>query len=115
MDIPATVFLVSVVDDQINSLWVWCHAGTFSEKSILYEMPLPNISGSDICLGGSSKKVVGSLRESVERLFFDTPFNSHHFNVGREDLPFTEFVQKYQGKTPFSRLKKIGVGRDLLI
>ncbi len=54
------------------------------------------------------------MRGAVERTVFDTPFNHHNHLVGREDLPFHDYVKKYGGRCPLRTLKPIGRGRDIL-
>jgi len=108
MDIPATIMKAQVMDGQVQDMRIWAYSGKLSPETNLYELPLPNVSGSAVCLGATNKTVEGGLRESLMEIFFDSPFNSHHFEAGNEGLNFLEFHEKYKGRMPLRKLEKIG-------
>lgn len=108
LELPSLLFKVKVLDGQVSALDGWCYAGPLKQGCPLYEVPLPNIQGKDICLGGIDRTMGESITETLERIFFDTPFNNHNFYVGKEGLSFPEYHRKYSGKVPVKTLKKIG-------
>ena len=111
---PSLLIQPTVSNGRITDMNVWAYAGCLKESSVLYELPLPNFAGSGLCLGGTQTHIEGTIRESVERVLLDTPFNSHRFYCGKENLSFTDFLKKYQGKMPFHRLNKLGTARKIL-
>lgn len=108
IDIPATIMKAEVMDGKVQNMWFWAYSGRLTPDTNLYELALPNISGSSVCLGATKKNIEGELRQSLMDIFFDSPFNSHHFDAGNEGLNFLEFHKKYEGKMPLRKLKKIG-------
>lgn len=84
------------------------------EGTILYELPLPNLSGSSLCLGSTERAVGGDILGAIERTIFDTPFNHHNHLVGVERITFQSYVEKYGGRCPPRTLKKLGKGRDIM-
>ena len=116
MQFPGLIFQVRVSEDRLSNLHVWAYAGRLRETSILYEVPLPNISGHSVCLGGVNKELTRnqSVLDKVQEVFFDTPFNSHSFHVSKDHMPFTEFYEKYQGAFPWNKLNKLCRAKSIL-
>lgn len=107
---------INVATRQIGEIGMWGLAGeTLEADSELYELPLPNLNGSRLCLGATSRAAAGEdIRGAVELTIFDTPFNHHSSMVGGESIHFQEYVKKYGGLCPLNTLKPIGHGRELL-
>jgi hypothetical protein len=87
-----------------------CYAGRrWTPSSRLYELPLPNISGTQICMGSGRNDglYTQGVKEAIEFAIFETPFNTHNDNCGRENLPFKKFHKRYGGRCPFHKLNKI--------
>lgn len=102
-------------EHKISSINMWGFAGTvLKSDSTLYELPLPNLGGSHLCLGSVEKASDNDVRAAVEKTIFDTPFNNHNYLVGTAKIPFHDYVKKYKGRSPFRTLKKIGTGKELL-
>lgn len=117
LSLPAIA--VSAVFDtaehKVNNISIWGFSGgAVKPATPLYELPLPNLSGYSLCLGGTERAFGSDVRTAVEKTIFDTPFNHHNYLVGRERLPFLDYVKKHQGLSPFRTLKRIGTGRDIL-
>lgn len=106
---------VDAADRKITSIGMWGFTGkTLQADSVLYELPLPNLSGSSLCLGSTERAAAGDCAFAVERTIFDTPFNHHNHLVGKGKLPFHDYVARYQGCCPVKTLNVIGHGRDIL-
>jgi len=102
-------------DRKISSISMWGLAkGPLKNDSVLYELPLPNLSGSGLCLGSAERATDSDVRAAVEKTIFDTPFNHHNYLVGTANIPFHEYVKKHKGRCPLNSLKKIGTGREIL-
>ncbi len=117
LQLPAIAIEAGIepVEKQVRTIRMWGFAGRqLKPDSILYELPLPNLGGSHLCLGSTERAVDRDILGAVERTIFDTPFNHHNHLVGREKLPFHDYVKKYAGRCPFHTLTKIGHGRDIL-
>jgi len=117
LQLPAIAIEAAVVPAgrMILSIQLWGFAGRdLKADSILYELPLPNLGGSSLCLGSTERAISGDVLGAVERTIFDTPFNHHNHLVGKESLPFHDYVKKYDGRCPLRTLKRIGRGRDIL-
>jgi len=101
---------------KISSIEMWGFAGReLSADTVLYELPLPNLSNSRLCLGSTERAAGGEdIKAAIERTIFDTPFNHHNHLVGTERIPFHDYVAKYQGKSPLKTLRRIGKGRNIL-
>jgi len=100
---------------KISAIRMWGLAKkSVSPASVLYELPLPNLTGPSLCLGSTEKTIGGNIRAAVEKTIFDTPFNHHNHIVGLEKIPFHDYVKKYNGTCPLNTLKQIGKGRDIL-
>lgn len=98
----------------VTRISMWGFTGRLKPETTLYEIPLPNLSNSSLCLGSTMRAFGGNIREAVEKTIFDTPFNHHNYLVGKERIPFHDYVKKYKGLCPLRTLKKIGIGRDIL-
>ena len=99
----------------INGINMWGLArGPLKSDSVLYELPLPNLNGSRLCLGSTEKASDGDVRAAVEKTIFDTPFNHHNYLVGTANVPFHYYVKKHKGRCPLNSLKRIGTGRDIM-
>jgi hypothetical protein len=99
----------------IQSISMWGMAGKeLQPETVLYELPLPNLSGASLCLGSTERAIESDLRDAVERTIFDTPFNHHNNVCGREKLTFHDYVKKHKGTCPLRSLNKIGTGRKIL-
>lgn len=106
---------VNGADRTIQSISMWGFTGrTLQDDTVLYELPLPNLSGHSLCLGATERAHGCDIRATVERVIFDTPFNHHNNLVGTASLPFHDYAKKYRGRCPFRTLKKLGTGRRLL-
>ncbi|MCK9172382.1 MAG: hypothetical protein M0O99_02720 [Desulfuromonas thiophila] len=114
MDIPPLLVQVTIQERSLTDMNIWAFAGRLTKTAPVYELPLPNVSGSSVCLGGTDKSVGRSVRESIERIFFETPFNSHLFEAGKDKIPFTEFLSRFGGKMPFAQLNRLGCVSDVL-
>ena len=102
-------------EGKILNIYTWGFAGSrLKNESVLYQLPLPNLSGASMCLGGTERSFDNDVRQAVEKTIFDTPFNHHSDKVGREGLRFLDYNKKYAGLCPFRTLKRIGTGRDIL-
>ena len=102
-------------DRTISGINMWGLArGPLKSDSVLYGLPLPNLNGSRLCLGGTEKASDSDVRTAIEKTIFDTPFNHHNYLVGTSNLPFHEYVKKHKGRVPLSSLKRIGTGRDIM-
>ncbi|HBG07691.1 MAG: hypothetical protein A2075_09210 [Geobacteraceae bacterium GWC2_58_44] len=112
---PLAVEAKFSADRTISGINLWGLArGTLKSDSVLYELPLPNLNGSRLCLGSTEKASDSDIRSAVEKTIFDTPFNHHNYLVGTSNLPFHEYVKKHKGRVPLSSLKRIGIGCDIL-
>ena len=101
---------------KVGSIRMW---GFFDrvlqEGSVLYELPLPNLSKSSLCLGSTERaNIGGDVMGAIERTIFDTPFNHHNHIVGCERIAFEAYMAKYKGACPRKSLRPIGIGRELL-
>lgn len=108
---------ISVTDRKISHINMWGFKGcTLKPGSILYELPLPNLSGSLLCLGGTERVFKNDVIAAVEKVIFDTPFNHHNHLVGSEKIPFLKYISRYTqpGIFDFVPLNKIGKGSDIL-
>lgn len=107
---------VDVSTRKIISIQIWGFFGrTLEPETELYELPLPNLSRSSLCLGSAAKaKVNGDVIAAIETTVFDTPFNHHNHMVGVKKVPFEEYVRQHKGKCPVATLARIGKGRDIL-
>lgn len=114
MDIPPLLIRATVRDRKIENLDIWAFAGRLTKNAPLYELPLPNVRGCNVCLGRTDKSVCGSVRESIDRVFFESPFNSHLFEAGKNNEPFTDFLLRCGGKMPFTELNRLGRVSDIL-
>ncbi|WP_321367975.1 hypothetical protein [uncultured Desulfuromusa sp.] len=102
-------------DGKILNINVWGFSGSqLKHETVLYKLPLPNLSQSSMCLGSTERSFGNDIREAVERTIFDTPFNHHNDKVGREGLRFLDYNKKYSGRCPLRTLERIGKGRDIL-
>lgn len=100
---------------KIHSIDLWAFPGReLAAATVLYELPLPNLSGCRLCLGSTERAVDGDIRGAVERTIFDTPFNHHNHLVGTGKIPFHDYVAKYHGSCPLRTLNRIGEGRQIL-
>jgi hypothetical protein len=105
----------SGTDRKLSSIGMWGFAGrTLRDDTVLYELPLPNLSGSSLCLGATERASGCNISATVERVIFDTPFNHHSHLVGTAKLPFHDYAKKYRGSCPLRTLNKLGYGRQLL-
>lgn len=107
---------VDTASRKITSISMWGFAGReLTRETVLYELPLPNLNGSSLCLGSTERAANGTdLRGAIERVIFDTPFNHHSHLVGKAKIPFQDYVAKYKGRTPLATLPKLGTGRQIL-
>lgn len=74
----------------------------------LYEIPLPNISGSGMCLGAVDKKVEGSLKDMIWSLITDIPFNNHNSSVTRDEIPYEEYYKSTRGRFRIEDMNCLG-------
>lgn len=117
LSLPAVAVQVGidVTEKRVRSISLWGFAGReLRPDSILYELPLPNLSGSHLCLGSTERAVEGDILGAVARTIFDTPFNHHNHLVGTAKIPFHDYVKQHKGRCPLRTLKRLGYGRDIL-
>lgn len=116
--LPAMAVLVSVkaATRNIDSIKLWGFTGkVLADDSVLYELPLPNLSDFRLCLGSTERVAIGdNISAAAERVIFDTPFNHHNHIVGTARMPFCDYVKKYKGRCPLHTLKRLCTGRALL-
>lgn len=115
MQLPA-IAIRAVFDSQksIQSISMWGFTGRLRPETTLYELPLPNLGGSGLCLGATNRNFGTDVRQAVEKAIFDTPFNHHNYLVGKERIPFHDYVKRYKGLCPLRTLKQIGTGSQIL-
>jgi hypothetical protein len=115
LQLPALVVRASINSGKINSICLWgMNTAVLKPDTRLYELPLPNLNGSSLCLGSTERAKGADVRAAVERTVFDTPFNHHNNTVGSEKILFPDYVRLYKGKAPLRTLKPLGLGRTLL-
>jgi hypothetical protein len=118
MRIPALAVKVEVdaASRRIQNIDMWGFFGReLKAETVLYELPLPNLSGSSLCLGSTERAATGSdLRGAVERTIFDTPFNWHRNIVGVEQIAFHDYHAKYGGRCPVKTMARLGTGKQIL-
>lgn len=118
MEIPSLALKVEVAaaGRKISSIDIWGFPGkALTSKTVLYELPLPNLSGQHLCLGSTYRAAEGTdLRHAAEKTVFDTPFNWHSNIVGTEKILFHDYHKKYGGRCPFKTLNRLGTGQQLL-
>lgn len=114
--LPAMAVLarISIDERKVNSISIWGFGPSLKNDSILYELPLPNLSGHSLCLGSTNGAVGSDVKSAIVATIFDTPFNHHNYLVGRARLPFPDYVRKYKGRSPLSSLKPLGTCKDIL-
>ena len=102
-------------EGRVTGISLWGFAGrALKPESVLYELPLPNLTGSSLCLGSTQRSYGDDIRAAVEVTIFDTPFNNHSDLCGKGKLPFWKYHRTYAGRCPFRTLNRIGRGRDIL-
>jgi hypothetical protein len=114
MEMPNLAIMAYADDNYVRVSEVYAYPGTLTKSTPLYELPLPNISHSRLCLGSVQIQINHNMMKAIETAFYETPFNHHSHLAGRENLPFLDYVQKYKGRMPFHSLNQIGTGRDIL-
>lgn len=118
LGLPSMAILVSISAStrNISSMELWGFAGkVLDDDSVLYELPLPNLNGSRLCLGSTERVAIGdNIRAAAERMIFDTPFNHHNHIVGTDRVPFRDYVAKHRGRCPLRTLKPLATGRKIL-
>ncbi len=116
LKLPSMVVKAEIgADGRVMNVKIWGFSGkALQPGSYLYELPLPNIAGANVCLGGTERSHGNDIREAVEKVMFDTPFNHHSDRCGKDGLPFLKYHKKYAGRCPLSSLKCIGTGREIL-
>jgi hypothetical protein len=106
---------IDTASRKIQSIQMWGFAGKLDEKTVLYELPLPNLSRSSLCLGSTERSAIGGdVLGAIERTIFDTPFNHHNHIVSAGKIPFEAYMTKYKGRCPIRTMNKIGTGKDIL-
>lgn len=116
LTMPSIVVMATIDSKRrkISEIDMWGYGGKgITPETVLYELPLPNLTGSRLCLGSTERAAGADVREAVEKTIFDTPFNHHHLIVGRDNIPFLDYVKKYKGKCPFPTLNVIGTCRQI--
>lgn len=115
LQLPTILVKAGVDNGKIQNISLWgMNTATLKAETRLYELPLPNLSGSSLCLGSTERTSEADIRAAVERTIFDTPFNHHNSTVGREKLLFPAYLIKYRGKSPLRSLAPLGNGKSLL-
>ncbi|AJF08288.1 hypothetical protein [Geoalkalibacter subterraneus] len=113
VEVPGLIVKASISESNqgftVHSLNLACYAGRkWTDKKPLYELALPNISDTSLCLGsGASDIEARTAREAIEFAIFETPFNTHNNICGKANLSFQAFHQKHQGRFPFSQLNRV--------
>jgi len=107
--------VISIDERKVKSIDIWGFSGSsLKADSILYELPLPNLSGHSLCLGSTNGAVGSDVRSAIIATIFDTPFNHHNYLVGRARLPFPDYVKIHKGRCHLRTLKPIGTGKKIL-
>jgi hypothetical protein len=115
LTLPAIAARVKLDNGSIRTIELWgMNTATLKTGTRLYELPLPNITGSSLCLGSTIRTSQGDIRSAVIRTIFDTPFNHHNNIVGREKIDFLAYLKKHHGRSPLNTLKPLGTGKQLL-
>lgn len=111
----AVIATTNGTERTITGIDIWGFSGrTLQDETVLYELPLPNLTGASMCLGSTQRAHGRDVRAAVETTIFDTPFNHHNNIVGAEGILFHDYAKKYHGTCPLRTLKKIGSGNQLL-
>jgi hypothetical protein len=106
---------ISASEHKITKIDMWGMAGKqLTEATMLYELPLPNLTGSNLCLGSTGIIAGDDIPAAVQTAIFDTPFNHHNYLVGKKAIPFHDYVKKYRGSCPLRTLKPIEAAAKLL-
>lgn len=106
---------ISIDERRVNSISIWGFSGSsLKDDTILYELPLPNLTGYSLCLGITNGAVGSDIKSAIMATIFDTPFNHHNYLVGRARLPFPDYVRKHKGRCPLRSLKPLSTAKDLL-
>ncbi len=114
MELPNMAVKARVQDGQIHVSDLWAYPGPLKKNTQLYGLPLPNLTRSRLCMGAARIPFKGDVIKAVETALFETPWNHHQQVVGREQLYFQDYLDKYRGKCPFHSLSQIGFGRQIL-
>lgn len=119
LQMPAMAFRFDVVQGStghktINNIHGWCFRGKLKDNTRLYEIPLPNFSGSQFCVGTADKIHRHSLRETIEQTVFGSWFNTHWNNCGKRGLKLPDFIEHSKGKVRLTDCNRLGFGRDIL-
>lgn len=119
LKLPSMAFRFEVVlggnmQTSISNIHGWCYRGKLKGETPLYEIPLPNFSGSGFCAGTADRSVTTSFRDTLLKTLFDSWFNTHHNQCGRNNLPLPDFIEKSQGKVSLRDCNRIGTGHEIL-
>ncbi len=115
IEIPNIAVIASIYQGNVNISQVFAYQGVLTNQSNLYELALPNIGGSSVCMGGERIPVVDDdILAAIEVALFETPFNHHQGLCGKDQVHLPEYVKKHRGKMPFRTLNFIGRGKNLL-
>jgi hypothetical protein len=97
---------------RVNSMYAF--KGKLTSNTMLYTLALPNIGSSHLCQGSQRVPESIGIMKAIDQCIYETPFNHHQHQVGKEDIPFLDYVKKYKGRMPFNTLKEIGRAKGLL-
>lgn len=114
MEIPNVLLLLRIANGKTDIRNLWAYPGKLKSTTQLYELALPNIGGSSICLGSASVTTTKNVIKDAETLLFETPFNHHRQLVGKNQIPFLEYVKQHKGKMPFHTLRPLETAKRIL-
>lgn len=115
MEIPNLAVKASVdSNDTIHIGGLWAYQGELKKSTVLYELALPNISRSSLCMGSAHIKAKRDIIKAIEEALYETPFNHHSHLVGEEKIPFLEYLKKYKGRMPFKTLRPLGRAKQIM-
>lgn len=114
MTLPNIAVLAKESGGYMRISSVHAYPGKLKPSTPIYDLPLPNIGGGNVCMGSGRIPVGKNIMKAIEKAFFDTPFNHHNGLVGKDPILFKDYVKKFKGHMPFHSLAHIGTGRDIL-
>lgn len=113
--LPALAVRARISNGSISGIELWgMNTASLKNDTRLYELPLPNVDGSSLCLGSTIRATEGDIKNAVERTIFDTPFNHHRNTCGKQGLNFPDYIKQHGGRCPLATLKPLGAGKKLL-
>lgn len=114
MDIPQMIVKAYSNNGEIKVGNLWAFKGKLTGKTMLYSLALPNIGNSSLCQGSQRVPEKVGIMKAIDQCLYETPFNHHQHLVGREELPFLDYVKKYKGRMPFHSLVELHRAEQIL-